>query len=52
MANILWAVIVIMVVLWLVGLIGHIGGGIIHLLLVIAAVLLVINLMTGRGARI
>jgi hypothetical protein len=39
---------VILVVLWLVGLIGHIGGGLIHLLLVIAVVVLIINLIQGR----
>jgi uncharacterized protein DUF5670 len=37
-------------VLWLLGVIGHVGGGLIHLLLVVAAVVLVINLLTGRRA--
>jgi hypothetical protein len=35
-------------VLWLLGLIAHIGGGLIHLLLVVAAVVLIIQLITGR----
>jgi uncharacterized membrane protein YtjA (UPF0391 family) len=35
-------------VLWLLGLIGGVGGGLIHLLLVIALVVFVINLLTGR----
>jgi hypothetical protein len=48
MGGILWTVIVILFVLWLIGLIGHIGGGLIHLLLVIALVLFVFNLITGR----
>lgn len=48
-ANILWTVIVILVILWLIGLIGHIGGGLIYILLVIALVLFVINLVTGRS---
>jgi hypothetical protein len=39
----------ILVVLWLVGLIGHIGGGIIHLLLVAAVIVLAYNLLTGRS---
>ena len=50
LANILWAVVVI---LWLLGwLVGHIGGGLIHLLLVIAVIVLVYNLLVGmrRGA--
>jgi len=51
-AGILWTVIVILFVLWLIGFAVHIGGGLIHLLLVVALVLLVINLLTGRGARV
>lgn len=45
-----WTIIVVLVVLWLLGLIGHIGGGLIHALLVIAAIVLVYNLVTGRRA--
>ena len=52
MAGFLWAIIVIFFVLWLIGFAVHIGGGLIHLLLVIALILLVFNLITGRGARI
>ncbi|HYE16626.1 MAG TPA: lmo0937 family membrane protein [Pyrinomonadaceae bacterium] len=44
----LWTILVVLLVLWLLGLIANIGGGLIHLLLVIAAVILVINLLTGR----
>ncbi|MDX6710476.1 MAG: hypothetical protein QOH96_1492 [Blastocatellia bacterium] len=46
----LWTILVILLVLWLVGLLSHVGGGLIHLLLVIAAIVLVINLLTGRRA--
>jgi hypothetical protein len=46
----LWTILVILLVLWLVGLLSNVGGGLIHLLLVIAAVVLVINLLTGRRA--
>jgi uncharacterized membrane protein YtjA (UPF0391 family) len=52
MGGLLWAIIVVMVVLWLLGFTMHVGGGLIHLLLVIAVVLLVVNLLTGRGARV
>jgi hypothetical protein len=52
MAGILWTIITILVVLWIVGLLTHVGGGLIHLLLVVAAIVLVYNLVTGRGARI
>jgi len=44
----LWSIIVILVVLWLLGLIGHVGGSLIHLLLVIAVAVLNINLLQGR----
>jgi hypothetical protein len=43
-------IIIILVVLWLLGLIGNIGGSLIHALLVIAAIVLVYNLVTGRRA--
>lgn len=49
LANILWTVLVILVVLWLIGLIANItGGGLIHLLLVVAAIILIYNLLVGR----
>ena len=52
MAGILWGVISILFVLWIIGFVAHIGGGLIHILLVVAAVLFVFNLLTGRGARV
>ena len=52
MAGLIWTIIVVLVVLWLLGFAIHIGGGLIHLLLVVALVLLVFNLITGRGARV
>jgi hypothetical protein len=48
MANLLWTIIVVLFVLWLIGLLMHIGGGLIHILLVIALVVFVINLVSGR----
>jgi hypothetical protein len=44
----LWTIIVILVVLWLLGFIAHVGGALIHLLLVVAVIMLVINLIQGR----
>ncbi|MDX6712793.1 MAG: hypothetical protein QOH96_3809 [Blastocatellia bacterium] len=44
----LWTIIAVLLVLWLLGFIAHVGGGLIHLLLVIALVVFVINLLTGR----
>jgi len=44
----LWTIFVILIILWLLGFSFHIAGGLIHLLLVIAVVVLVINLISGR----
>ncbi|MGD0738839.1 MAG: lmo0937 family membrane protein [Terracidiphilus sp.] len=44
----LWTIFVILLVLWLLGFTLHIAGGMIHILLVIALVVLVINLVSGR----
>jgi hypothetical protein len=44
----LWTVFVILLVLWLLGFSFHIAGGLIHLLLVVAVVVLIINLVSGR----
>jgi len=44
----LWTIVVLLAVLWLLGFSFHVGGGLIHLLLVIAVVVLVFNLLSGR----
>jgi hypothetical protein len=49
-ATMLWTIFVILVVLWLLGFSLHIAGSLIHLLLVVALVVLVINLVSGRRA--
>ena len=46
----LWTLILVLVVLWLLGLIGGIGTGFIHLLLVLALVVLLFQLISGRGS--
>ena len=47
----LWTIFVILLVLWLVGLVSsYTLGGFIHLLLVLAVIVLIINLVTGRRA--
>jgi hypothetical protein len=48
----LWTVFVVLVVLWLLGFSFHVGGGLIHLLLVVGLVVLVINLLSGRRTAI
>ena len=44
----LWTIFVVILVLWLLGFTLHIAGGLIHLLLVVAVVVLIFNLVTGR----
>lgn len=44
----LWTIFVMLVILWLLGFSFHMAGGLIHLLLVVALVVLVINLVSGR----
>ena len=39
---------VMLVLIWLAGSIGHVGGGLIHLLLVLAAAALLIEIFGGR----
>jgi hypothetical protein len=48
----LWTVFVVLLVLWLLGFSFHIAGGLIHLLLVIAVAVLIINLLTGRRSAV
>jgi uncharacterized membrane protein YtjA (UPF0391 family) len=45
----LWTIFVILLVLWLLGLVsGYTMGGVIHVLLVIAIIVLVVRLIQGR----
>jgi Family of unknown function (DUF5670) len=46
----LWTIFVILLILWLLGFSLHIAGGLIHILLVIAVVVLIFNLISGRRA--
>jgi Family of unknown function (DUF5670) len=52
MAGILWAIIVVLFVFWVLGFALHVGGNLIHVLLVVALIALVYNIVTGRGARV
>jgi hypothetical protein len=44
----LWTILVVLLVLWLLGFATNVVGGLIHLLLVLALVVLVVQLVTGR----
>jgi hypothetical protein len=48
--KMIWTILVILLVLWLLGFIGNVAGSLIHLLLVVAAVVLVVKLVPGRRA--
>ena len=42
----LWTVLAVILVLWLLGVVGNVGGGLIHLLLLVAGVVLIAQLLT------
>jgi hypothetical protein len=48
----LWTIFVIILILWLLGFSLHIAGSLIHLLLVLALIVLIINLVTGRRSAL
>ncbi len=48
----LWTIFVILLVLWLLGFSFHVAGSLIHLLLVIAVAVLIVNLITGRRSAV
>jgi len=45
---VLWTIFVVILLLWLLGFSFHIAGGLIHLLLVAALAILILNLVIGR----
>lgn len=47
----LWTIFIVLVILWLLGFTLHVGGGLIHILIVIALVVLIINLIGGRRSN-
>lgn len=44
----LWTIVVVLLFLWMLGLVLEIAGGLIHILLVIALVVVVARMLTGR----
>jgi hypothetical protein len=46
--GILWAILVIILVIWLIGLLADVAGSLVHILLVVALAILIYNLLTGR----
>ena len=50
MAGLLWAILVIVVAVWLIGFLADVAGNVIHVLLLVALAILIYNLLTGRRA--
>lgn len=50
LAGILWTIVVVLVILWLLGFAFRVAGGLIHLLLVLAIIVVIYNLIAGRRA--
>lgn len=46
----LWTIVAILLILWLLGLVANVAGGFIHLLLVLAVIVFIAQLLTGRRA--
>ena len=46
--DMLWTIVAVLLILWLLGFSLHMAGGLIHVLLVVALIMIVINLVTGR----
>jgi hypothetical protein len=44
----LWTIFVILLILWLLGFSFHVAGGLVHILLIVALVVLIFNLLSGR----
>jgi len=47
---VLWALIGILVAIWLIGLLAHVAGALINVVLVVAIAVLIVRLLTGRGS--
>jgi hypothetical protein len=48
----IWTIFVILLILWLLGFSFHVAGGLVHVLLVVAVVVLIFNLLSGRRSAV
>lgn len=48
----LWTIFVILLILWLLGFSFHVAGGLVHILLVVAVIVLIFNLLGGRRSAV
>ena len=44
----LWTIVVILIILWLLGFSLHVAGGLVHILLVVALIVALVQLFSGR----
>jgi len=44
----LWTIVAVLLILWLLGFSLNVGGGLVHLLLVVALVVFILNVVSGR----
>lgn len=44
----MWTIVAVLGLLWLLGFFGHVGGNAIHILVVVAVIVLIFNLLSGR----
>jgi hypothetical protein len=44
----LWTIVAVLLILWLLGFSLHVAGGLIHLLLIVAVIMVIVNLLGGR----
>jgi hypothetical protein len=47
-----WAIVAVLMILWIMGLGLHIAGSLIHLLLVVAVIVLIVDLLSGRRTAV
>jgi len=45
----LWTIVAILLILWLLGFSFHVAGGLVHILLVVAVIVIIVNLLRGRN---
>ena len=48
MGNLLYVIAVILIIAWLIGFVGYSAGGLIHILLVIAIIVILLRVIQGR----
>lgn len=52
MISLLWTIAVILFLFWIAGLVWHFAGGLIYIALVVAIIIAIFNLLTGRRSTV